>query len=117
MGQLTWKVDFETGGLPELCLNNNIPNAIEKMRIDPTMQALILPSALRQVLIYYVWSDDQESESYQHWMAFAMLFADARPVDEDVNDLLAWIDEVVEGFVMRFNMCDMLVNEMLGDSE
>jgi hypothetical protein len=117
MGQLTWKVEFETGGLPELCLNNNIPNAIEKMRVDQTFQALILPPALRQVLIYYLWSDDQESEIYQHWMAFAMLFTDAKPDGEGANELLEWVDEVVEGFVTLFGMCDMLVNEMRGDAE
>ena len=112
LGQLTWTVEFETGGMPELCLNSRIPNAIEKMRLDPIFQALILPAALRQVLTYYLWNNDDEedSESCQHWMAFSKLFAESKPESDDPSDLLNWIDEVVEGFTTRFDLSDRLVN-------
>lgn len=60
--QTPWKVEFETGGPPELSLNRSIPNALEKMRTDPVFQSLILPAALRQVLTFYMWNEDDESE-------------------------------------------------------
>jgi hypothetical protein len=119
IGQLTWKVEFETGGLPELVLSNAIPNVIERMRTDPTFQALILPAALKEVLIYYLWNneDEDENEGCERWMAFASLFAEDRMKSEDPVELFRWVDEVVKSFSERFHLADMLVTATLGDSE
>jgi hypothetical protein len=112
--QVPWKVDFDTGGPPELCLNNTIPNAIEKMRTDSIFQSLILPAALRQVLTFYMWNEDEESEVSERWISFAALFAD-KPEGSDPIQTMDWIDEVVEGFAAKFDLCDRLNNELRGD--
>lgn len=111
--QIPWKVDFETGGAPELCLNSSIPNAIEKMRTDSVFQALILPAALKQVLTFYMWNEDGESELSERWISFSNLFAD-KPEGTDPVEITAWIDEVVDGFTARFDLCDRLNNELRG---
>lgn len=116
LGQMTWKVEFETGGIPELCLNNSIPNAIEKMKTDPHFQALILPAALRQVLIYFLWNEsDEEDDIVEKWMAFAQYFAEQKPDVSDPIILLGWIDDVVSSFSHKFDMCDRLLHAIKED--
>jgi hypothetical protein len=115
LGQLTWKVEFETGSRPELCLNNCIPNAIEKMRVDPVFQALVLPAALREVLMYFLWNEDDDSEHSQHWMSFAELLAEAKPESNDPSEMLNWIGDVVAEFSQRFGLANRLVNSVKED--
>ncbi|WP_339670980.1 hypothetical protein [Dasania marina] len=111
MGQLTWKVEFEAGGIPELCINNNIPNAIDKMKYDPYFQSLILPAALRQVLVYFLWNEtDEDDEICSKWMEFAKYFGEAKPDDDDPVRLVNWIDDVVSSFSQSFDMCDRLLS-------
>ncbi len=116
LGQLTWKVEFETGGVPELCINNSIPNAIEKMKSDPHFQALVMPAALRQVLIYFLWNDtDEDDEIASKWMGFAKYFGEEKPDDNDPVRLINWVDDVVSSFSQRFEMCDRLLNAIKED--
>jgi hypothetical protein len=116
MGQLTWRVEFETGGVPELCLNTSIPNAIDKMRSDPHFQALVLPAALRQVLIYFLWNEeDEDNEIAEKWMEFAKYFGEEKPDSEDPLTLMGWVDDVVSAFSMKFNLCDRLLKAVKED--
>ena len=113
---MIWKVDFDTGSVPELCINSKIPNAIEKMRSDPHFQALVLPAALRHVLIYYLWNDtDEDDENYSKWMAFAEGLYDEKPEDGDPEALMNWVDDVVSAFSKKFNMCDRLLDTIKED--
>lgn len=116
LGQLTWKVEFETGSMPELCVNNAIPDVIEKVKSDPVFQSLILPSALKQVLVYYLWNEeDEDNDNYQQWLSFAEMLADKKPSTVDVIELLTWVDEVVENFSSRFDLTDRLMHSMRGE--
>ena len=114
LNQIPWKVDFDTGGPPELCLNSSIPNAIEKMRTDAVFQSLILPAALKQVLTFYMWNEDSDSEVSERWLSFASLFSD-KPESNDPAELMDWIEDVVDGFTARFDLCDRLNNELRGE--
>lgn len=117
MGQLTWRIYFEPGSAPELHLNKQIPNAIAKMRTDPTFQSLILPAALREVLTHYLWNDEENDTDvhFEKWMAFANLFAEEKPDSEDPTDLHRWIEEVVKEFAERFKLSEMLLSTFDGE--
>jgi hypothetical protein len=119
LGQLSWKVYFERGAAPELHLNNQIPNVIERMRTDPIFQSLVLPAALREILIYYAWNDDdaEGNEHCERWMGFASMFADEKPATSDPADFFEWVDEVVTGFSEQFHLTDMLMNTERGDDQ
>ena len=54
LGQQTWKIEFDTGGKPELCINRRIPDAIGQLKSNPQFQSLILPGAFRQVLTFFL---------------------------------------------------------------
>jgi len=117
LGQLPWKVHFESDCAPELCVNKRIENGIERLRTDPVFQSLVLPAALREILVHYLWDDTEPDgdESCQRWMAFSSMFAEERPNTEDPSELFAWVEEVVAGFSERFHLADMLVNACEGD--
>lgn len=110
LGQLTWRVDFNSGNaMPELYLNENIPNVIDKMKADPYFQSLILPAALREVLAYYLWNGYEDSEFAEKWMQFAELFGGDKPESDDPLELMNWVDDIVSEFSTKFNFCDRLV--------
>ena len=72
LGQQTWKIDMETGDKPELTINSRIPDAIGQIKNNPQFQSLILPSAFRQVLMYFLWNDDDEDNGIaEEWLRFA----------------------------------------------
>jgi hypothetical protein len=112
LGQLPWKLEFEIGCSPELYLSSNIPNAVDKLRVDPIFQSLILPAALKEILTFYFWDEDQESDEAKQWLTFATTFADNPPDSNDPSELLIWVDEVIMEFSKRFELCDRLMNEI-----
>ncbi len=112
LGQLPWKVEIESGELTKLCLNDSIPNAIEKINNDAVFQSLILPAALKEILTFYLWNEDQDSEEAKRWFAFADDFAESRPKSEDPSELLEWVEEVVEEFAKHHNLGDLLVDKI-----
>jgi len=115
LGEETWRIEFATGGKPELCINNKIPDAIGQIKNNPLFQTLILPAALRQVLMFYIWNDNVEEGSIaEEWLHFAEHIASEKPQDEDPSVLMIWIDEVVERFSKSFELCKMLQNKMEG---
>ena len=113
LGQQTWKLEFDTGGKPELCINSRIPDAIGQIRNNPQFQSLILPAAFRQVLMFFLWNDDEEEGSVaEQWIAFAEHLAGEKPLENDPSQLSNWIDDVVERFSEAFELCDILLHKM-----
>ncbi len=110
MNNETWKVVFDTGGKPELCINSRIPDAIGQIKNNPLFQTLIFPAALRQVLMYYIWDNNIEEGSIaEEWINFAEKLAREKPEENDTNELMIWIDDVVQRFSERFELCEMLL--------
>jgi hypothetical protein len=113
MGEETWKIEFETGGKPQLCINSRIPDAIGQMKNNSLFQTLILPAAFRQVLMYYIWDDNNDEGSIaDEWLRFAEHIASEKPEDSDPAVLMKWVDEVVERFSNSFKLCGMLLHKM-----
>ena len=63
-----WKVNVTDGNKPELLLNNKVKGIKDQLERNPLYQALILPTAMKEVLTYYCWNetDGDESVSYTH---------------------------------------------------
>lgn len=116
LGQVTWRLDFETGGKPQLCINSKIPNAVEQLKTNALFQSLVLPAALRQVLIHYLWDDDDEEDNKEagDWFRFAEHLAMEKPKEKDPLTLTNWVEDVVEIFSKRFELCDLLISSMEG---
>ena len=114
LGQQTWKIEFDTGSKPELCINSRIPDAIGQLKSNPQFQSLILPGAFRQVLMFFLWNEDDEVEggAAEQWMSFAEHIAYERPQGNDPLELTNWVDDVVERFSEAFELCDILLHKL-----
>ena len=117
MGESVWELDLESSGKPVLCINNRIPDSLNKIKSDPLFQALILPAAMREVLIKYLWGEEnfEEESSFKHWINFAEHMAGPKPESNDESALSRWVDEAVEEFSKRFKMCEMLCAAIDGE--
>lgn len=112
IGQLVWKVDFPDNISPELYLNNKVPGVLERLKSDTTFQALILPAALKEILIHYIHSDpDEEDDSYKKWMGFSHHIAGEMPDDSGTAEKHEWVEEVVAEFANKFSLVDLVNQE------
>lgn len=113
MGQQTWRVEFDTGGKPELCINSRIPDAKNQLLNNPQFQSLILPAAFRQILMFYLWNDNEEEGGVEEqWMTFAEHIAYEKPQGNDPLQLTAWVDDVADRFSEAFELCDILLHRL-----
>jgi len=111
LDELTWKVEIEPGNKPVLCINSRIPDAKGQLVSNPRFQSLILPAALRQILMFYLWNEDTDEDDpiAGQWLAFAEHLLNERPHENDPLMLMQWIDEVVSEFSKAFKLTDMLL--------
>ena len=116
LGQQTWKVEFYPGSKPELCINSRIPDAIGQLKNNPQFQSLILPGAFREILMFFLWDDDNEEGSVaEEWITFAEQIAGEKPQGNDPSDLTGWINDVAARFSDAFELCDILLHRLEGD--
>lgn len=116
MGNLPWRLSFNEGHKPVLCINNRIPEAKQQLMTNPLFQSLVLPAAFREVLLYVLWNyeNDPPDESWQkHWLEFASNIAQEDcPMEDDPDVRVGWIDDVIRAFSERHHLCDHLVKRM-----
>lgn len=113
LGQQIWKLEFtgEEGG-PILCINNKIPPLENIVRSDPIFFMYVFPAAIREILMHMIFIDtienpDDPAVTWQaDWLKFAKMILPYEPVPElDPNkigevkeDIINWIDQIVEEF-------------------
>lgn len=114
LGQRIWAVEFTAGDNPVLLVNSRIPEVLHRINSDPLFIGMIIPQALKEVLLRIVIGDDEElddSGSWQeHWTGFANRYAEEEmPADGDMTDKLNWVDSVVEEFCEQFQFCSQVL--------
>lgn len=118
LGQEPWRTElFDEDNKPVLVLNNRIPDALNRIRKDPQLQAYILPAALRQVLMMLrfekpeVEEDDDDRWTTQ-WIRFAEeLTGEEKPDWSENEEVTRWIDRVCSEFSARFFLMDRIAVE------
>jgi hypothetical protein len=114
LGQEPWKTELYDDGNPVLVLNDNIPGALARLNSDPVFRALILPAALRQVLLMMCIEkvedgDDDEGDSDGSWASDWIRFAEKiggvdKPDWADIPAVHRWVDNVSQAFSVRFGI-------------
>jgi hypothetical protein len=120
MGELPWRVNLQEDSVPELALNNRIPGCIERIRRDPSFQALVFPGAVRSILSWIYWRElvDSEEEWVTRWLTFAGAIAgEEAPKDGDQTKVETWIEDVVNAFSRKHGLCTRLVDQVGRASE
>lgn len=106
-----WRVDCGAeGDLPELLLNDRVPEISTIVRSDATFRALVMPQVLRtvftQMLIVQQADPTDEESSWEGWLRLARtLLPDREPPHVDRTEgsdgaqvAQNWIDELVSAF-------------------
>ncbi|MCP5430213.1 MAG: hypothetical protein H6962_08405 [Chromatiaceae bacterium] len=118
LGSQTWKLEFDANLMPALCLNNRIPSAKEQLFQNPYFQGLVLPSVMREVLMFVFWNTGDEAVEdswHKAWLDFANHLAPIDAPDPEETDplqLLDWIDAAVAKFSEQWELCDLLLRKM-----
>ncbi len=117
MGSLPWKVVCDDDdSKPVLYVNNQIRGAKDHLINNPVFRSLILPGALREVLLsilYNLDGDEAEDNSWQEsWLNFAR---EISPLTFGLasKDLThEWVNEVSSAFSEKFSLCESMVKLM-----
>ena len=121
LGEVPWKLDIDgTDDYPTLCVNRAIPDAKSRFEADPVLISLVLPAALREVLVSYVFltpDDEKEGSARLNWLDFAEFLVPPPDDDADRETQSQWIDEVIAKFCDQHNLASMLFDEPEEDSQ
>lgn len=118
LGQEPWRTEiFDEDRKPVLVLNNQIPDALSRIRTDPHLQAYILPAALRQVLMM-LWiekrEEDEDDDTHwtTQWIRLAQnLTGNEKPDWDETLEVTRWIDDVCRAFSAKFSLMDRITAE------
>lgn len=111
LGQQIWRLEFtgEEGG-PILCLNNKIPALENLVKTDSIFFMYVFPAAIREILIHMIFIDTVENPDepalnwHSDWLKFSKMilpnepFPDLDPDKFDKDEIVKWIDQVIEEF-------------------
>lgn len=115
LGDVPWRVNLQEDSMPELALNSRIPGSIDRIKRDPTFQALIFPGAVRSILSWIYWRDlaGSEEEWIKRWLEFAEAIAGEKaPEGDDPTEAETWIEDVVSAFSRKHSLCARLVDHI-----
>lgn len=111
LGQQIWKLEFtgEEGG-PILCINNKIPALENLVKTDSVFFMYVFPAAFREILTHLIFIDTVENPEepsvtwHNDWLKFSKMILPHEPVPDldpdkiNEDDVVKWIDQVVEEF-------------------
>lgn len=114
LGHEPWKTELYEDGRPVLVLNDHIPGALARLGTDPVFRSLVLPGALRQILLMMCIAkvedkgDDEEEEEDDGWASDWIRFAEKisgedKPDWADLPAVHRWVDKVCQAFSVRFS--------------
>ena len=104
LGDIVWRLSFDNDE-PFLLVNSRIEGVEDRVSSDPEFHALVLPSALRDVLEElcneFTDEDDEQRDWVDGWERFVgTLTRQPIPSADDVNKD-EWIDTVINSFARR----------------
>ncbi len=114
LGELPWTVDYGADGQTFLIVNSRIPAAETWIESDPVASALVLPAALRTILMRLLADDAfREGEWGRAWVDWATTMSPAEmPGAEDVDDHEAWLEQTVAAFADHHRLASRAVLAM-----
>lgn len=110
LGDVPWLVELAPDYRTSLIVNSRIPSAEAWIEQDPVASSLVLPGALRSVLLRLLTDTAfKESDWGAAWTAWAARIAPTEmPVEWEVEEGLAWIEQTVEAFCRHHHMLERL---------
>jgi len=113
IGNEPWRLNVDDDNGPVLVVNNSIPDAKQRLIADPVFSGLVLPAALKMILNCIKptdYLDEDPSECWQsQWLQFGKNLSGA---DVYVEEYTGWVDDVVNSFCDKYQVCPNLVEEI-----
>jgi hypothetical protein len=111
LGEMPWTVEFAPDYQTFLVVNGRIPEAAVWIEKDPIATSLVLPAAIRRILLQLVLDEGfRDSDWGEAWAAWAARIAPRdMPAGEDHTDGLEWIEQTVEAFSRTHRTTEQLV--------
>ncbi len=109
LGKEVWRLQFGDGN-PTLLINQNVPGLDAAVRNDGAFRGLVLPEAMRAVLVRALIVDEADIEDdggdWREWLRFARSFHDepllpSEDGDDDRAARMTWIDMAVAAFTQK----------------
>ena len=120
---LIWRMELTPDDEPILELNKNLPGIADKLQTDVEYQALIIPEAIRKVLIHLVENNsDSDPENWvQKWTRWlSELGFNEIPEEEDEfisKDTEEWAERVVQKFSKKYKLFERTKQKLVNDEE
>lgn len=117
LGEMAWTIEMVAGDRPELVINSRLGNGVEMINKRSDFQALILPAALRMILLNYRIEDNKDEADVvqEQWWSLAEELGGELPTETGIDEFDAWLDNVITGFSMKHEFASafkvMLENE------
>jgi hypothetical protein len=113
LGEEVWKVELDEASPPTLVLNRDIPDLPARLRSDAEFRAIVLPAAMRAVLLQMALTrreaDEDEDVWENRWFGFAEECAgEERPDSDDRDGWIGWIDRACAGLARRHRLASAL---------
>lgn len=102
LGEELWRLRINRDTGPEMLVNNRVPGLSDRIVSDPTIQGLVLPLAVANVL-EELFDPDEDSEWQRDWRAFADTLADEQiDWEMDPQDRGEEIEDLAQHLVRSF---------------
>lgn len=102
LGEELWRVSISVSDGPELLVNNRIPDLADRIKVDPTLQGLVLPHALR-CIVPELFEEPDGGDWHSNWREFVTrIFAEDIDWELDPTDEPEVLRDLVETVVRRF---------------
>lgn len=111
LGEMPWTVEFAPDYQSFLVVNGRIPDAETWIEKDSVASSLVLPAAVRRVLLQLILDEGfRDSEWGAAWAAWAARIAPTEmPGYDEGGEGLDWIEQTVEAFSRTHRTTERLV--------
>jgi len=114
IGERIWNIQMNPGNRPQLCLNQKIPDVIQKLKTQADFQSMILPAAFKEVMTsYYITGNRDDDDNIQNqWWGIAEGLAGELESDASTDRYFEWIDYAVAQFCRQHQFCANLLENL-----
>lgn len=123
LGERPWKLAFEPTR-PTLYINRGLGDKSAVARTSE-FQQLVYPQIIKETLSYILLGEAYDSDEEDSWMSYWLRFAQSyhpgmkipavdrsKPDEFDLDEVVHWIDEVVNSFCAKRKVTKELVNTL-----
>lgn len=107
-----WSLKIGNEDQPILYIDENIPDAAQWAKSDPTFTACVLPAVVTELMHAILDLSDAPEEGWEaDWIKWAEIFMPGSPPPYKASavDQKSWIDELIDAFAARHDLAGRVI--------